>query len=377
MAVSNKSHVDLRYVGGTETYFERHRNSSGADGRTEVDSSGQIVPKWNAYSLGYSEMWAVKPYGGLKCHYKTLPPYLPNTTCGNLATPACNAPAWDSNLENQLLNGLAANIRKHQFNAGTFIGEGRQAIQMVLGTVTGLKKGFIGALDHALNKKPSQGYRRRLTDKDISSAYLQTVFGWMPLIQDCFEAVKAFESLTNVRSTRYHAKAKIGGSCESSAHPNAFSGTASRRRKILYEMREDISVSRSLGLDNPASVIWELTPWSFLFDYFMPIGTYLDNLAIIPKLKGRFLLTEKVQVDAVALRPPPIFNSGGAKTDLYGAPNEKAYHSFSFTRTPTGYAPAVPLPSFRSLPEALSGRRIFNVIALSHQQVRRYLDKHT
>lgn len=376
MSVSNKSFTDVRYSGGTETYFSRTRSSSGGDGRTEVNSSGKTVPKWNAYSLSYTETRAVRPYG-TKCHYLTTPPYTPNTSCGNLGTPACAAPAWDSNLENQLLQKLATNIRRHHFNAGVFIGEGRRASQMVIGTITGIKKGFIRALEHALNKKPSQGYRRRLTDRDISSAYLQTVFGWLPLISDTFEAMKAYEALTSVRSNRYNAKVMIGQSCGSMAHPNAYSGTATRRRKIVYEMWEDITAARSLGLDNPTSVLWELTPWSFLFDYFLPFGTYLDNLAIIPKLKGRFLLTEKVQVDAVAIRPPPIINAGGGMTDLYGAPNERAYHTFTFTRTPTGYAPSVPLPSFRSLPEALSGRRIFTVIALSHQQVRRYLDKHT
>lgn len=376
MAVSNKTHTDLRYSGGTETYFSRTRNSSGGDGRTEVNSSGAVVPKWNVYNLNYTEVLAVRPYG-TKCHYMTLPPYTPNTSCGSLASPACSVPDWDSNLENQLLMKLSSNIRKHQFHAGKFIGEGRRASQMVIGTITGLKKGFIRALEHALDKKPSQGRRRRLTDRDISSAYLQTVFGWMPLISDTFQAMKAYEALTSVRSNRYYAKEMIGRSCSSFAHPNAFSGTAVRRRKILYEMWEDITAIRSLGLDNPASVLWEVSPWSFLFDYFLPFGTYLDNLAIVPKLKGRFLLTEKVQVDAVAIRPPPSYNAGGAMTDLYGAPNEKAYHAFAFSRTPTGYAPSVPLPSLRKVSEALTGRRIYNVIALSHQQVRRYLDKHS
>lgn len=376
MAVSNKSYTNVRYSDGTETYFSRVRNSSGNDGRTEVNTSGKIVPKWNAYSLSYSETWAVRPYG-TKCHHLALPPYAPNTTCANLATPSCTAPAWDSNLENQLLNKLASDIRRHQFNAGVFLGEGRQATQMVIGTITGIKRGFIRALDSALNRKPRLGRRRRLTDRDISNAYLQTVFGWLPLIQDTYEAMKAFEALTSVRSSRYHAKATIGVSCSSSADPNSYSGTAVRRRKILYEMWEDISAARSLGLDNPASVLWELTPWSFLFDYFLPFGTYLDNLAIIPKLKGRFLLTEKVQVDAVARRPLPTKNAGGALTDLYGAPNEKAYHTYTFTRTPTDYAPSVPLPSFRKLPEALQGRRIYNVVALSHQQVRRFLERYS
>lgn len=374
MTTGNKSVVDVRY-GSTETYYARYRNHSGADGRTEVDANGNIVPKWNDYTMSFSETWAVRPYG-TKCHYVSIPPFVPNASCGNLATPYCSLPEWTSFHDNVLLNKLATKVRGHSFNAGIALGEGKQTIELVVGTVTKLRRSFLKALQGEWDSVLRFGSRRRLTSEHVSSAYLQTVFGWLPLVNDVFEASKAFESKCAVRTNRFYASVKVEKSCESSVHPTAFTGIGTRRRRILYEMSENISVARSLGLTNPASVLWELTPWSFLFDYFMPIGTYLDNLAIIPRLRGRFLLMEKTEQRAVAIRPPPLYNAGGAMTDLYGSPNEKVAVNYSFSRQKTS-ALSVPAPSFRELPGALSGRRIYNVIALSHQQVLGFLKRRT
>lgn len=321
--------------------------------------------------MSHSETWAVRPYG-TKCYYVS-PDGFPNTSCGNLGTPTCTLPEWTSFHDNMLLNKLATKVRGHSFNAGIALGEGRKTVELVVGTVTKLRKSFIAALHKEWSTVARFGSRRRLTTEHISSAYIQTVFGALPLINDVYEASKAFESKCTVRTDRFYASVSISKACESFSHPNAFTGMGERKRRILYEMSENISVPRSLGLASPAVVLWEITPWSFLFDYFLPIGTYLDNLAIVPNLKGRFLLTEKTMARAAAIRPPPTW-SGNYKTDLYGSPNEKAIYSFTFSRQKTGSL-SVPAPSFSELAKALKGRRIYNVIALGHQQVLSFLKK--
>lgn len=370
MTTGAKVFTDVRY-GDTETYFARYRSHSGADGRTEVSSSGEVVPKWNDYSMSYSETWAVRPYGTKCC--STALNGVPNTGCGNLADPSCTLPDWTTFHDNQLLNKLASTVRGHGFNAGIALGEGRRTVELVVGTVTKLRKSFIAALHKEWGTVARFGSRRRLTTEHVSSAYLQTVFGALPLIKDVFEAAKAFESKCTVRTDRFYASVKVSKACESSAHPNAFMGMSERRRRILYEMSENISIPRSLGLADPAVVLWEITPWSFLFDYFVPIGTYLDNLAIVPHLKGRFLTTEKTMTRAAAIRPPPIWVDN-YKTDYYGSPNEKLIYSFTFSRQKTGSL-SIPAPSFGGLANALKGRRIYNIVALGHQQVLSFLKK--
>lgn len=374
MTTGNKSIVDFRSQGGTLTYFSRYRNHAGSDGRTEIDTGGNVVTKWNDYTMSFFETWSVRP-DGTKCCWKSLNG-VPNTGCGSLAPPSCVLPDWTSSHDNMLLNKLSTKVRGHSFNAGVFLGEGRQTLELVVGTVANLRRSFLKALQGEWDSVLRFGSRRRLTSEHISSAYLQTVFGWFPLINDVFEASKAFETKCTASTNRLYASAMIGKACESFAHPNAFTGSGVRRRRILYEMSEYITVARSLGLANPALVLWDLTHWSFLFDYFLPIGTYLDNLAIIPKLKGRFLLTEKTEARAAAIRPPPILGPGNVVTDLYGSPNEQVSLSFTFSRQKTS-ALNVPAPSFRRMSEALTGRRIYNVVALGHQQVLGFLKRRT
>ncbi len=58
-------------------------------------------------------------------------------------------------------------------------------------------------------------------------------------------------------------------------------------------MREALATQRSLGLTDPYSVAWDLLPFSFIADWFIPIGTYLDNYNIIPNISAEFLQIDK------------------------------------------------------------------------------------
>jgi len=42
------------------------------------------------------------------------------------------------------------------------------------------------------------------------------------------------------------------------------------------------ALSASLGVNNPVSIVWNAIPFSFVLDWFLPIGNMLENLAINP-----------------------------------------------------------------------------------------------
>jgi len=52
---------------------------------------------------------------------------------------------------------------------------------------------------------------------------------------------------------------------------------------------EFLMAADALGFDHPLSTAWELTPWSFLMDYFVRVGDFLDqfqgNLVEVPHTK--------------------------------------------------------------------------------------------
>jgi len=51
------------------------------------------------------------------------------------------------------------------------------------------------------------------------------------------------------------------------------------RTKVWYSVEPSyLSNLSQMGLLNPAEVAWELTPWSFVVDWFVPVGNVLEAL---------------------------------------------------------------------------------------------------
>jgi hypothetical protein len=135
-------------------------------------------------------------------------------------------------------------------------------------------------------------------------------------------------------------------------------------RSYLVEMREEIEWSAQLGLTHPGSVLWERLPWSFVVDWFIPIGTYLSNLGVIPRLKGRWLRSSYLRKSLAgtgfplsASYPNHVITSPRPDCDL---------EVYRHQRTPLGGPPQVPFPTIK-VAGAVHGRRIQNAIALAHQ----------
>lgn len=52
--------------------------------------------------------------------------------------------------------------------------------------------------------------------------------------------------------------------------------------KLVYNVRCEDSlkaVAANTGISNPALLAWELLPWSFVIDWFIPVGDYLESLS--------------------------------------------------------------------------------------------------
>nr|APG77269.1 hypothetical protein [Wenling levi-like virus 4] len=197
-----------------------------------------------------------------------------------------------------LINSLADNIRGHQFNLAVAAGEGRETISLVAATIgnfaksiKSLKKGDAGtALRHLGLVSTGNSKGKSIDTGDIAKTWLSIQYGWKPLLNDIYESANAFEKLSSApRQHTYRASTKQVFSFDSSSSvPNwscASNGYLGKRLKItLYE---EMSSARSLGLLDPLSLAWELTPFSFVADWFIPIGSYFEALSMQPFIQGR------------------------------------------------------------------------------------------
>jgi len=351
--------------------FDAYWNS-GDNGRTEI-SSGETRDKWNAYSMRTSQSRSSKSDAGtyaVQCREVNIQ--------NSLITPP--------DIINICQARLLSKIKLHDFNLGVAIGEGKQAVDMVDQTARTIVQAA-RAVRHgdlisatrilARGSNPLEDYvrarrrgshfidSRRISDKDFANKWIELQYGWVPLLSDCFEASVAFAALTAKRRKSLVVAKSKGIYTWTDTVNNPYyvvDGTLTYRHRIQYEMSEALSAPRQLGLIDPLSIAWELTPFSFIADWFLPIGIYLENLNQIPKLEGRFLTTRKWDW----IGDTRILPAGKTWSNIN---NGKSHiHSFSLTRVPSvGLSTAY--PSFVSLPDALSPVRIANAIALLRQRI--------
>lgn len=351
--------------GGLNRSFYAYKSWNGGNGKTEPWSGG-IRDKWNNYTLQHGKFSQI-PQSDFR-EWSALPPLI--TTAGCRA-----AVGWSNNDDLRALEKLAEAIRGHSFDGGINIAEAHKTygtlvsnVQSVGSALLYLKHGKLKAALRVLGsgrQQPRGGGIRRLNAKDLSGRWLEAQYAFMPLISQSYEAGQALQALTRLREKRFNARiaTKRKVNQRSDLGPFIFEEAYSYSKQYTAELYEDMSVGRSLGLTNPAAIVWELVPYSFVVDWFLPIGSYLSVLGQIPKLNGRFLTTERGGWKLGRL----VSGDKNWIASLRKA-NGRA-ESFAMSRTVSASL-SVPRPTVRAIPEALSPRRILSAISLIHQRLR-------
>jgi hypothetical protein len=125
---------------------------------------------------------------------------------------------------------------------------------------------------------------RRIHPKRWASNWLEYQYGWRPLVTDIYQSV---EQLRNGHVTGEHRiKVRAGevwSDSVSTASPvTTFSAPMMRDFSYRYELSTDwrlndgaVNHLANLTSMNPASIAWELTPFSFVVDWIVDIGGYL------------------------------------------------------------------------------------------------------
>ena len=129
-----------------------------------------------------------------------------------------------------------------------------------------------------------------------------------------------------------------------------------------------LAAAGALGLTNPLQLAWELLPFSFVADWFVPIGAYLSawDADLGYSFRGGSNTTRQVStLSAVTL---DITSKGLAET------NFKSYHAYGgfrhqkrVTRSTYGSSP---LPRFPGMKNPFSATHVMNAIALLGSAVR-------
>lgn len=277
------------------------------------------------------------------------------------------------NLDNMAIDRALAHLRgERQMQGGESIGQMKTTLHEVATASSTVAKAFI-ALKHGRVRDMTRILG--LTNKDVyggrtlSDLWLSMQYGWKPLLSDIHTGIEIVKQGFRDPNAAY-IKA-YGGVHDSHNRVQPYGDHEFRwelktKHKAIYYYNvgnETLDGLDALGLINPLSIAWELMPFSFVADWFVPVGSFLSSLTATAGLNFTSgLVSRKTEVDFYYRRKEPDRSDGKVWTQ-YGT-----WH----TRTKTfgrQVLSAFPLPRIYANPHPFSTAHIASAIALIRNMI--------
>jgi len=177
-------------------------------------------------------------------------------------------------------------LKNQRINLGVAMAEAQRTADLVGSTASRLARAR-EAYDNGLWRKAKSILG--LNGRGTVRSWLELQYGWLPLLGDVHGAVEATQNAAGLGNCIVTVRAKESEeeNWDEFDHPDQ---PLDRMRcqgwadagvtvSLSYEPDNDMLAAFSaLGLTNPAVIAWELVPYSFVVDWFLPIGNWLDTL---------------------------------------------------------------------------------------------------
>jgi len=303
-------------------------------------------------------------------------------------------PSWiasnliTANDQIKLIGKLREKINGSDFNLAIFLAEALESCDTISSAAKRLARAFKFAHQgrwvqaaRTLADGPVPPRIRRAKESDpISGHWLELQYGWLPLLQDVKAAAELLAHQLNVPfRKRYHVQKRLELTSESSTlrsmgttccpiTSTTVRATRASTKTQLYAITayvtEAPTIPQLLGLTNPASVLWEKLPYSFVADWFLPVGQWLDARGFASDLVGTFVVSDLRK----GIRHVPDISAYSATINP-GQGNPIPWTDLSFTRTVSAsLSQFVPMPEFKPLNQALTWKHAANAVALLVQR---------
>lgn len=341
------------------------------------DSSGTLYQTYFPYYTFFREYSGVQTpdYKAKKAHRDLMPmnPYYSNVVWkqnkGNVSYTTQGQPTpnklWTASIRfasrdpldgwlpslvpessNKVTRKLYKAVDGVKVNLAQFLAERKQVADLLASTATrvyqaarALKRADLRSFANALSlsgtetrdlKRTFERVYKTPPLERIPNHWLEFVYGWRPLLSDCFEAAELLgeqlntyegpEGVLRVRSTTRRQFLVGDYDYSTLTEGNILADYVDRHdcvSRIVTQYRLD-DEARSLlnktGISNPALLAWELLPYSFVVDWFVPVGTYLESLTAMDgfTLVRGTISTLEAAVSTRTLRAVNVTNGAGA-----------------------------------------------------------------
>lgn len=226
-------------------------------------------------------------------------------------------------LANAVATKIRLKVQDQKVNLLQAVGERKQTARLFADTVNrlakaikGLKTGDYRGFAEALGVTPRKRARSRYNkawylyqdaqrkartaqqrreaitryQKAVAQGWLEGVYGWQPLISDLYGAVDAVRRKSHdqiyrraVAMGELRKKMRSKGVWPSTGVPylewNAEDEYKYTQKYTVYFTVTEPALHETgqLGLVNPFATAWELVPWSFVVDWLLPVGNWIQS----------------------------------------------------------------------------------------------------
>lgn len=188
---------------------------------------------------------------------------------------------------------------KDTASIGVGLVEAKSSYQMIyrrstqlLGLLSALRRKDLEAFQHHLGVTTVDDVRKtRLvwsrqakSPATPANLLLEYQFGWKPMVQDVGAAVKVLQSEFNpvprvASGTASDSWSTDEGGTGGFVYQRSRLSVSAKVRigALVVPSNPNLALANQLGFVNPAAVAWQTLPASFLLDWFIPVGRFLES----------------------------------------------------------------------------------------------------
>ncbi len=286
---------------------------------------------------------------------------------GFSSTNAIQIADLDPNLANDALRKALSGLLENDVAFNAFMLQGKQSLSMAANLAAGIAHGT-DKLMTARFKTPKQfrNFLKKAGDKAVSNfsgKYLEFLYGWKPLADDVENAFQyMLDGYTGPEQKRFRLVVRKTRKLKQQLLQEQFAAsywtanwgyrfylTKVNMARTILNYQFPSQVGEMLPTLTPFGTAWELMPWSFVVDWFIPIGDWIGAMEASQYsiYMDKAILTQSVKVASQQDARSSWSSQAGIPGYVFGSSYPPVHSGYSFKMTRQVLSPSAVLDRIR------------------------------